>query len=70
MFCPVPVCGLEEVDTEDRSHDLLAQDVGKQHSAFPSSWRKFIIEEDALCHIAISEPGTNNPFLFCVRESP
>lgn len=70
MVWPVPVYGLEEADTEKRWHDLLAQDVGKQHSAFPLFWRKLIIEEDVLCHVAISEPGTNKPFLFCTREPP
>lgn len=53
MFWPAPVFDFEKVDTEKRSHDVLAQDVGKQHSAFVSFWRKFVIKEDVLYHITI-----------------
>lgn len=60
----VPVYGLEEVDSEKRSQNLLAQDIGKQHSSFPSFWRKFIMEEDVLCYIAISDLGTKKSFCF------
>lgn len=68
MFWSVPLYGLEEVGTQERSQDQLAQDVGKQHSAFPSFWRKFCMKEVVLCHTDISEPGTNKSFLFCIKE--